>query len=221
MVTCKLLNPIKICYANIFFYFRGYSCIVDCVQKEDLTDFEPYMDKFVELDLGRFVNSNKKHVEMMIDLLEKKKFNLLKPLVQACKDKNPQDPSINNLLDKETLLHRAAMNGKLEIVQFLVPLLSDKNPKDNDDWTPLHWAAKHGHLEIVMYLCDQIQDKNPKIYNGNTPLHSATSEGKTEVVKYLVSVVDDKHPKDKYGDTPLDDARRNGHTEIVNILEKY
>ena len=144
------------------------------------------MENFVELDLAR-------SVKMIFDLYEKGNFNLLKPLVQASKDKNPQDP---NNYAKETLLHKAAKYGKLEIVQFIVPLLSDKNPKDNAGYTPLHWAANCGHLEIIMYLCDQLQDKNPKNNFGQTPLHFATQKGKTEVVKYLVSVVDDKHPKD-------------------------
>ena len=98
----------------------------------------------------------------MFFLCEKGNFNLLKPLVQASKDKNPQDP---NSYVKETLLHKAAKYGKLEIVQFLVPLLSDKNPKDNYGYTPLHFAAWFGHLEIVMYLCDQLQEKWFEKYN--------------------------------------------------------
>ena len=71
-----------------FFYFRGASCIADCAEKEDMTDFEPYMEKFVELDLARFVTNemlyNKK---IMLFLFEKGNLNLLKPKVQASKDK--------------------------------------------------------------------------------------------------------------------------------------
>ena len=58
------------------------------------------MENFVELDLAR-------SVKMIFDLYEKGNFNLLKPLVQASKDKNPQDPNDSN---KETLLHIAARN---------------------------------------------------------------------------------------------------------------
>ena len=75
-------------YWNIcFFYCRADLCIVDCVQKKDLTDFEPFMEKFVELDLARFVHIKEEHVNMMFDLCEKGNLNLLKPLVQASKDK--------------------------------------------------------------------------------------------------------------------------------------
>ena len=72
----------------LFFYFRGYFCIADCAEKADMTDFEPYMEKFVELDLARFVTNeilyNKK---IMLFLFEKGNRNLLKPEVQASKDK--------------------------------------------------------------------------------------------------------------------------------------
>ena len=196
------------------------SCIADCVlQKKNLTDFEPCIEKFVEFDFARHVSNTVVDYKKIIFFLYKKRnFNLLKPLVQASKDKNPKDPNDH----ERTLLHKAVRDGKLEYVQFIVPLISDKNPKDNyGGFTPLHWAAMLGHLEIVMYLGDQLQDKNPKTDFGTTPLHEAAYYGKTEVTKYLVSVVDDKHPKNKNGRTPLDDARSKGHTDIVKILEKY
>ena len=73
-----------------------------------MTDFESFIEKFVEFDLANNV-SNKvvDDKKIMFFLYEKGNFNLLKPLVQASKDKNPQDP---NDSDKETLLHKAARN---------------------------------------------------------------------------------------------------------------
>ena len=69
----------------LFFYFRGASCIADCAEKEDMTDFEPYMEKFVQLGLARFVSNeilyNKK---IVFFLFEKGNLNLLKP--KASKD---------------------------------------------------------------------------------------------------------------------------------------
>ena len=186
----------------------------------------------MELNLSRFVDTNKE-LAMMLDLCRKSKFNLLKPLVQASKDKNPIVQWMNYstaTIAYKTLLHNVSTEGRLDIVKIIVPSLSDKNPKQLNGYTPLHYAASKGHLEIVMYLCDQLQDKNPKGNNGTTPLHLAAENGNTEIVKYLVSVIDDKHPKTVitaaafvggFKITPLDLARRNGHTEIVNILEKY
>ena len=67
---------------------------------------------------------NDKHVNFF-DLYAKGHFNHLKTLVRASTNKNPQDP--NDLLQRETLLHKAVSDGKLEFVQFLDPLLSDKD----------------------------------------------------------------------------------------------
>ena len=116
-----------------------------------MTDFEPYIEQFVEFDLARYVtNTVVDNKKIIFFLYEKGNFNLLKPLVQASKDKNPQDP---NDSDKDTLLHKAAKSGKLEFVQFLVPLLKDRSPKDNNDHTPLYYALSNGHLEIMMLIC--------------------------------------------------------------------
>ncbi|KAK3304799.1 ankyrin repeat-containing domain protein [Chaetomium strumarium] len=42
-----------------------------------------------------------------------------------------------------TVLHAAVSSGRVEVVEKLLPLISDGvNAKDNDGWTPLVWAAK-------------------------------------------------------------------------------
>ena len=123
-------------------------------------------------------------MNIMFDLYEKGNLNLLKPLVQASKDKNPQDPKEWN---KETLLHKAG-NQNLEIVQFLVPLLSDKNPKNNVGWTPLHTAALNGKTEVVKHSVSV--DKHSKDEFGDTPLDKARRYGYTEIVNIL-----EKYPK--------------------------
>ena len=78
------------------------------------------------------------------------------------------------------LLLTAAYNGHLGTVQFIAPLLRDKNPKDNKTWaggwTPIHHAAREGHLDVVKYLCGQVKDKNPKSKVGHTPLHLAAQK---------------------------------------------
>ena len=58
----------------------------------------------------------------------------MKPLVQASKNKNPQDPKRG-----WTPLHEAAKNGHLEIAMYLCDQLQDKNPKANKNITPLDW----------------------------------------------------------------------------------
>ena len=71
----------------LFFYFRGYFCIADCAEKADMTDFEPYMEKFVQLGLARFVSNAKvDNKKISLFLFQKGNLNLLKPIVQASKE---------------------------------------------------------------------------------------------------------------------------------------
>ena len=139
----------------------------------------------------------------------------LKLLVEASKDKNPRNPNSNQ---NDTLLHQAARNGHLDIIEFLVPLLDEINPKDKSGLTPLHYAAANDHVEVVKYFCKQLDDKNPITNAGWTLLHYAAMHGQANIVEYLVSVVDDKNPK-FLGKTPLDYARLRGHTKVVKVLQ--
>ena len=111
----------------------------------------------------------------VFDLYAKGHFNQLKTLLHSSIIKNPQDP---NDPQRGTLLHKAckfARHGELEFVQFLVPLLSDKNPKDKVGRTPLHLAAINGRTEVVKYLVSVVDDKHPKNKWGDTPLDYARS----------------------------------------------
>ena len=58
----------------------------------------------------------------------------------------------------------------MEIVKYIVNHLEDKNPADNEGWTPLHIAAQERHLEIVKYISQHLEDKNPAKNDGKTPL---------------------------------------------------
>ena len=124
----------------------------------------------------------------------------------------------SNIKAVTDLLFSAAQQGHLGTVKSLLPLLSDKNPGDNNGWTLLHYAARNGHLDIVKYLCGQVQDKNPKDNDGWTPLHSAATNGNLDIVKYLCAQLEDKNPKDGSGWTPLHFAACNGKTEIVKYF---
>jgi len=61
-----------------------------------------------------------------------------------------------------TLLHYAAYNGHLSVVEYLVDQKADINSIDNDNCTPLHRAAINGHLSVVEYLVNHKADINAK-----------------------------------------------------------
>lgn len=56
----------------------------------------------------------------------------------------------------ETALHKAAMNGHLPVIQYLIVSAgADLHAHDADGWTPLHNACSKGYLDIVRFLCNR------------------------------------------------------------------
>ena len=63
-------------------------------------------------------------------------------------------------VDCKTPLHLAAVNGHLDVVQYLVEQGANKEATDDCNKTPLFVAAKGGHLEVVQYLVEQGVNKD-------------------------------------------------------------
>ena len=70
----------------------------------------------------------------------------------------------------ETPLHFAARNGCLQMCQYIMDKIENKNPPSlskisyqERKKTPLHLAAKKGHLEICKLIIENenVEDKNP------------------------------------------------------------
>lgn len=59
----------------------------------------------------------------------------------------------------ESPLIRAAHNGHMQTVKFLVEQGANVNALDMGDNSALHWAAMRGHVEIVKFLTEQGADK--------------------------------------------------------------
>ena len=116
-----------------------------------------------------------------------------------------------------TAAHFAALNGHVEALKTLCPLMNDKNPGDS---TPLHWASSEGHFEAVEYFMEILSDKNPPNRNGCTPLHFAAMKGHSNVFKLIASCLEDsdKNQKNANGQTPLYLACESGSLDIVSYL---
>ena len=128
---------------------------------DDLNQFSQYQQRFEELISGKYPTE----IEKMFYLCKNGYLNVLKFFLQDSNDKNPQDD------DKYSILHCAVEHGKVDIVEYLVPLLSEKNPcavsrvhsnEDFDDaktpMTPLQMATMHKNLPIVKVIAPHVSD---------------------------------------------------------------
>ena len=201
----------------------------ECALKDDMTDFEPYFDQFIESNLFfTCVSLEDKDVDGMMDLCKRGNLKLLAPLIQRSKDKNPGDK------DKYTILHCATEHGHLNIVQYLLPLLKNKLPKTGlrtlsngftvRSETPLHLATRNGHLSIIEFMVPHLNgDINPARGDGMTVLHVAAIYGHINIVTFYTSNLDNPNPgmisNDEFrGRTPLHHAAQQGHLEVVKHL---
>ena len=90
-----------------------------------------------------------------------------------------------------TLLHYAAKENKLDVIEYLVSSGCDINAVDDDEQTPLHKSAMFGHTKSVQLLIDKGANVNQIDNNGNTPLHVAIiSGGDFGIVKALMEKAD-------------------------------
>lgn len=105
---------------------------------------------------------------------------LLKLMLDQLKDKNPKSQFCN-----QTLLHRAAIIGKLEFYQLIMENVEDKNPKDGNGRTPLHLAAMHGHFDICKLIIENVDDVNPPDNHGITPLDYAKCRNHGDICKLI------------------------------------
>ena len=123
---------------------------------------------------------------------------------------------IVNLFDNkgETVLHKAAKNGNLEVVNLLLTLAKERidlNRQNANGTTPLFIAAQKGHTEVVKLLIENGADVNAAItaegrYKGLTPLQIANKNGRTEVVKLLKQAEEAKKKGNQGEGVPSTDA---------------
>ena len=139
-------------------------------------------------------------------------------------DKNP----FTDVHFRDTLLHIAAIHGRIDIVKYIMSNVRDVNPKDQNGDTPLHYAAlgnkpnmNGNKLEVVRYIMENLEDNSPKNHTGKTPLHVAAANGQLDIFKYIIENVFEKNPKDVDGITPKDLASEGNYWEIVTVASKY
>lgn len=116
-------------------------------------------------------------------------------------------------------LNFAALEGKTDIVKYLVGIGADVNTKDREGSIPLQNAAVKGYLEIVKILVVNGSDVNYKDDNDVTPLHFACMSGNLDLVKYLVEKGADVISVSKAGREPIFEAAWGGNLDMIRFLE--
>jgi glyoxylase-like metal-dependent hydrolase (beta-lactamase superfamily II) len=101
-----------------------------------------------------------------------------------------RDPSIINIPNQngETILFGAVMQGRPEIVAYLISKGADVNHMDNFHIAPLHLACRRNlPLEIIRLLVVNGADVNAISKYQGRPLDMAYENGDESVVRYLTS----------------------------------
>ncbi|KIY95090.1 hypothetical protein MNEG_12872 [Monoraphidium neglectum] len=135
--------------------------------------------------------------------------------------------------DGRTLLHTAAANGHLQLLQLLANAGAGKvaNKQDDEGWAPLHSAASAGYEAIVAALLSLGATADAVNSSGQTALHYAVrppaprdalqgpaSKGHTGIVRLLLSAGSKVDPRDGTGSTPLHRAAATGRLEAARVL---
>lgn len=122
---------------------------------------------------------------------------------------------------EDTLLHVAAREGHLPIVEFLIKNGTKVDVRNRRKQTSLHLAAHNGHNKIIDYLLTNGANIEAVEDEGGTPLSWASYVGQLGVVKQLVSHGANVHSADIHSNTPLHWACYHGHIQVVKFLVSH
>jgi len=117
----------------------------------------------------------------------------------------------------DTLLHRAARAGHIDIAKLLLDHGAVIDNKDNT--TPL-LEPNNKRCELLEYLvkCGGMIKRNYGLYY--SALHCAAANGHAEIVELLAKRGARLDTKTIYGQTAIQLAAKNGHECVVDILQK-
>lgn len=103
-----------------------------------------------------------------------------------------------------TLLHWAAINNRIEIVNYLISKGAIVDAVGGElESTPLHWATRQGHISMVVLLMKNGASGSLLDGEGCASLHLAAQFGHTAIVAYLVARGENINMEDANGMTAL------------------
>lgn len=123
--------------------------------------------------------------------------------------------------DDATPLHRASLNGNLEMVELLSKRRATLWEMDCDGRTALHLAAIADCKPVIEVLLARGVSINVMDHSEWTPLHCAASGGHTEAVVYLLHRGADTSIRDFDEKTAFDLAVQLGHEKTADIIRRH
>ena len=127
---------------------------------------------------------------------------------------------------KKFELHKAVIDGNLELVKTLISKGYDINEKDEHSFTPLHYATqefstKKECLEISKKLLCSGADIEARDNYGNTPLSKAVYlfRGDPSLINFLLEKGADKFNKNDYGVSPYGLAETIANYPVLQYLK--
>ncbi len=128
-------------------------------------------------------------------------------------------PDGASVLEEETLVHKFAARGNLEMVQLLIEFGANVNLADNQGMTCLMKASQNGHLAIVALLVKSGADLTCTDSKGSTCLVYAAKSGHSELLQYLLSLEwGESGILENTAQEALVIAAKEGHLVILDML---
>ncbi|QQR49155.1 ankyrin repeat domain-containing protein [bacterium] len=122
---------------------------------------------------------------------------------------------------QETLLHYAALWGRLEFIEVLLEKKASVDALDHELLTPLHRAIIENQTQCAAKLIKHGADVNLADNESGTPLHAAAFSGFIENLQLLLNSKANVNAVDKDNITPLHEAAFAGKTESIRELLAY
>nr|XP_006815513.1 PREDICTED: uncharacterized protein LOC102803298 [Saccoglossus kowalevskii] len=134
------------------------------------------------------------------------------------KEMNRQDYQGN------TVLHYAAKDEYVRIVDILMDFQPDLSIRNNDYKTAIDVACLNGQFDAIMHILERLNDPglvlNRQDPNGMAPLHRAVMSGSLKTVALLLEKGADPAytGSGHWNKTSLHEAAKRGHTEIGELI---
>ncbi|KAF9927548.1 hypothetical protein FBU30_003094 [Linnemannia zychae] len=116
----------------------------------------------------------------------------------------------------KTPLHMAAANGHLDVVEYLITVISPEavNIQNDQGNTALHWAATNGHAKVVETLITKGK-ANYKLKNaaGHTAMYEAEIHEREQVVAWMLINTEPEEELKEGNDDDDDDSSSSSDEE--------